>query len=333
MINSSAIKASWGNYFREGGLGPADVMRGLIIPSATDAEWAGRVVPTEDTQARKMKISLSSVLQPWQKGASPAGDMSMEPFTKDLSLVKYETDIDPYRIMQSAAEFMASDTNDASQWPIAKVVVQMMMEKGREDWDLHAVMKGVYSAPTAGTAGPPQNSHNGILKQIIDDVAASKITPVSGPANWSTDPQTCLAELEQFIADVKAVSTFTSNLVDNYIDKIFMDKALAQRIYKGIYKEYNVNYNATGDDVKSAPLKFVLPFTNNITVVGLNSMSGRKRVIMTPAVNRFAQIKRPKSEAAAELFQTEPREFIAHCDFYKQTSYWDPSLVLINDQA
>lgn len=332
MINVTDLKSSWGSYFIDGGQGVKDVMKAFLVPSTTDLEWAGRILPTTDTQVRKMKSTLSSVLQPWQKGASPTGDLTINPLPRDLSFLKYETDIDPDTIAASYAGFLDSDTNDRKQWPISKWIVNEMFEKGNEDWELSAVVKGVYSAPTPGTGGAPSTSHNGLAKQITDDITAEKITPVSGPTNWSTDPETFCTEIETFIEDASAVSEIRRHIIENKCDKFFMSKTLANRLAKGLHAKYNINYNATGENLLTAPMKFMLPFTN-LMVVGLPSMNGLKRVILTPPQNRFGYVKRPNSQKVAQLFETGPRELLAFSDFYKQVSYWDPAYVICNDQA
>lgn len=333
MINVTDLKTAWGAHYIAGGQGVKDIMKAILVPSVTDAEWAGTITPTEDTQVRKMKSSLTSVLQPFQKGASPAGDATIEPLSKDLTKMKYETDIDPDTIENSYAGFLATlDDNDRKKWPITKWIVTEMIAKGAEDWELSVVYGGVYSAPTPGTAGAVGTTHDGIGTQIAADITATNITPVNGPAAWSTDPDAFLEEFETWIQDVKDVSEVNRHIVENKVDKVFMSKTHAELLARGIFRKYNINYNASGQSIQGQPVKFPLPFSN-LTIVGLPSMSGSNRVIMTPKENRMGYIKRPNAAKAAQLFETGPRELLAFCDFWKQVSYWDPAYMYVNQLA
>jgi hypothetical protein len=333
MITATDLKTDWGNYFRNEGQGAKDIMKAFLVPSTTDLEWAGRIVPTTQTQERKIKSSLSNVLQPFQTGASPAGDLTLAPLVCNLTKMKFETDIDPDTIEVSYAGFLANlDTNDRKQWPITRYIVEEMIAKGNENWELEVVYKGEYAAPTPGTAGAVATTHDGLKTQIADAITAGDITAVNSNASWDSDPEAMLVEIETWIEAVAAVSAINRHIVENYCDKLFISKTLANRMAKGIFKTYNSNYNASDQNIKTAPTKFMLPFAN-IEVIGLPSMNGQNRVIMTPAVNRNGYIKRPTSSKVAELYQSGPRELLAFADFHKQVSFWDPAYMFVNQLA
>lgn len=307
-----------------------DIMSQFMVPSVTEKEWAP-MIATSDTQVRFLRSTMTSVLQAWQKAATPAGDLTLAPLERNLSKLKYETDIDPDTIDESWAGFLADiDSNDRKNWPITRYIAdQLMMLKGREDWELSAVMKGVYVAPTPGTPGNVADSHDGILQQIVDDITATNITAVAGPASWSATDQTALEDLLTWIKAVKAVSENVRNIVDGHCREIFCSTTLAQKFHAGMCDKYNVNYQRTEIDLIFTAYKFKLPY-HNLVIVGLPSMNGSNRIIMTPPINRYCRIKRPNSEASAELYMSGPREIVAFSDFHKQVSYKDPQYMYVN---
>lgn len=332
MLSVSALKAAFGSYYINGGQSLKDLLKAHLVPSETEKEWAGGLITTTDTKVRKMKAALTSVLQPFQKALTPAGDLSILPLEKDLTKMKYETDIDPDELEESYAGFMArnasTDTNARKDWPITKYAGLMMIEKGREDYELNAVVKGTYVAPTPGTPGTPAQSHNGLAKQIADDITAGKIIPINGPAAWSTDAEDFALQLEQWIDDGRDTSEINRNIIDTHCEKIFMSKTLAMRAAKGFDKLYNTNYSKTDQNIMMASYKVPIPHTNQM-IVGLSSWNGLSRIVMTPKANRMAYVKAPKSESAAEV-DIDGRDITLYADFYKQLSYWDPEYVYCN---
>lgn len=331
MLSVSELKTAFGSYYIAGKQNLNDLLKAHLVPSITEKEWAP-LVSTSDTRVRKMKAALTSVLQPYQKQLTPAGDLSVKPLEKNLSKMKYETDIDPDEIEDSYAGFMARteqvDTNARQNWPITKFAGLMMIEKGREDYELQAVYKGVYVAPTTGVASTPDKAHDGLGQQIATDILAGDIVPINGPAAWSTDAQDFAQEIEDWVEDVRASNPVTREIVDGHCRKIFMSKALAMRAGKGFNKLYDQNYNQTGGDIMMSSYVYPVPHSN-LVIVGLPSMSGSNRVILTPEENRFARVKAPKSEAAAEV-SIDGRDITLFADFWKQLSYWDPEYVYTN---
>ncbi len=331
MLNVTQLKSLFGSYFMSTGQGNKDVSKAFLVASVTEAAWAP-LITTTDTKVRRMKSSLTDVLQPFQKALTPSGALTIAPLERDLTKMKYETDIDPDTIEDSYAGFMAlKDVNDRAQWPITRYVAEMMVEKGRENFEVKTIYKGVYLAPTPGTAGAAVDAMDGIGKQIADDITAGDIVPINGPLVWSTDPVDFAAEIEVWIETARDVSPLQREIIDNHCTEIFLDKSLALRAAKGYNKIYDTNYNVTGQDIKKSVYRVDIPFTN-LTLVGLPSMSGSKRLVMTPAENRLCRVKRPNSEATCEI-EFVGREGTLWSDFWKAVSYWDPEYMYVNQVA
>lgn len=327
-IVKTALDAAFGAYYNKQGTNK-DLLKKFIAPSEFEAEWAP-VVQTDQTVARKSTVEIGDVLQAFQKGLTPDAAVTFTPIEKALSKVKYEVAIDPDDIEQSFVGFMANvDTNDRSKWDITRYVgEELLINKGRENWDLGAVYKGVYVAPTIGTAGTVAGSHNGLGYQIAADITATTITPVNGPASWSTTASTFVTEVMAWIEAVKAVSATNRVLVETKCDKIFMAPELRDRFAQGCAAAYGYNYGLTGNSMIGFPKSVRVPYSN-LFIVGVNSMIGRNRVVMTFAENRYSQIKRKNSEQIFGI-DISGRSLTLYADFWKQTSYWIPQYVFVN---
>jgi len=329
-LSVSALKAAFGSYFINAGQGQKDIYEEYLVPSATEAAWAP-LITTTDTQVRKMKSSLTDVLQPYQKALTPSGTLTVAPLSKSLTKMKYETIVDPDTIEDTYAGFLASiDTNDRKAWPITRYVAMKMLSKGREAFETKAIYKGVYLAPTPGTAGAAADAFDGLGTQIAADITATTITPVATGV-LATDASDLAKQIEQWVVDCRAVSATQAEIIDNYCTEIFCDKAIALLAAKGFGINYNTQYNQTGASIMTAVYRVQIPFTN-LTLVGLPSMSGKKRLVMTPSENRLCRVKRPASEAAAEMY-VNGREITLFSDHWKAVSYWDPAYMFVNDQA
>lgn len=321
-LNVTSLKAAFGKAFGSG-LMQKDLDTEFLVPSKTDAEF--NLVPTELTQIRRAKTSVDQVLQAFQAAATPVGVVSIEPRSIDLQDLKYELELDPDEIEDSAVSFFADpDNNDRKSWGITKYVMNVLMiQKGRENFELHEAYKGVKAAIVPGSASSLGASFNGLGKKIADDIVSGAVTPVDSAPSWSTDPVDFVGELEAWVEACKATSEINRSIIENMCDKIHMSQALASRFRLGMKLKYNVNYAQVGDALS-------LFDTPNLSVSGLPSMSSRNRVFMTFKANRCAYIKRPKSEKDCGISEANPYKPMIYAKFWKALGYWHPEYVFVN---
>lgn len=301
-----------------------DIDLAFLVPSKTDAEF--NLIPTDKTQVRRVKAAVDQVLQRFQAQATPNGIISLTPRSIDLQDLKYELEIEPDEIEDSYLSFMANpDNNDRKSWTITQFVMnEMMIQKGRENYELSEVYKGIAAAIVPGTPSALGASFNGLGKLIADNIADYSV--VAGPAAWSTDPVDFVTQIEEWLEACRATSEVNRSIIDNAVDKIYMSQTLAQRFMTGMKAKYNVNYA----QVNSPMAVFVAP---NIQVVGLPSMSSVNRVIMTFKENRAAYIKRPNSENGMGISEANPYKPMLYAKFWKGIGFWHPSYVFINQLA
>ncbi len=326
-LNVTSLKAAFGKAFGSG-LAQKDLDTEFLVPSKTDAEF--NLVPTELTQIRKAKTSVDQVLQAFQAAATPVGIISIEPRVIDLQDMKYELDLDPDVIEDSAVSFFADpDNNDRKSWGITKYVMNVLMiQKGRENYELHEAYKGVRAAIVPGTPSALGQGFDGLGKKIADDIVLGKVVPINSAGSWSTDPITFVTEIETWVEACKAAATSGSSelnrtIIENMCDKIHMSTTLASRFKLGMKYKYNINYNQVGDTMS-------LFNDPNLSVSGLPSMSSRNRVFMTFKANRCAYIKRPKSEKDCGVSEANPYMPMIYAKFWKALGYWHPEYVFVN---
>lgn len=328
-ITLTALKSTFGAYFQDGGQGMKDILKALMVPASFDAKWAPQI-PTTDTVARMAKADIGNVLQAYQVALTPqSGNVSFEPLERNLSHLKIEKEFAPAEIEDSYVGFMAADTNKYENYPLTKFVVeQLMVAKYRENWNNSVVFHGVAVSPTAGTAGTVAGSHNGLKKQIADDISATNITPINSGATFPTDAAEMVVYIHDWIKAVKAVSPLNSHIVTNECDYIYVDQAVLDLYREGLPQVYGVNFALTGEALQGSLDMVSIPLSR-LKLVGDVAMAGSQRFIMTPKWNRYNRIKKPASELNFNI-DISGRTLTPFADFWRQLSYWDPAYMFVN---
>lgn len=319
-INVTDLKTAFGKAIGT----PAsrkDIDTAFLVPSVTEMEF--NMIPTDKTQVRRVKASIDQVLQRFQAVVSPAATILMEPRSIDLQELKYEVELDPDVIEDSFLGFLANpDNNDRKSWGVTQFVInELMIAKGRENFELHEAYKGVKGSLVSGTANPLGESFNGLGKSIADNI--SDYSLVNSDPAWSTDPKDFVTQIEEWIEASRATSEVNRSIIDGAVDKIHMATSLAQRFKQGMLAKYNMNY-----DQINAPMKVFV--AENIEVKGLPSMSGKNRVFMTFKQNRAGYIKRPQSENGIGISDSNPYKPLAYAKFWKGLGFWHPEYVFVN---
>lgn len=330
-MNITDLKTAFGSYYRKGSQSVKDLDTSFFQPLVTEKEFGG-LVPTVNTEERRVKSVIGQILRKKQKAFTGDDSAEFKPRKIVLQELSYEYKAYPDEIQASYIGFLAEmDSNQRAQWPIVRYIVDVLMvQKGREEFELNEVYKGVSGIVTPGTANAPGQNFQGLEELMNDAIDAGTITPVSGPVAWDTDPEKFLGEVEAWINLVKASDNEARLLVESgAIKKLYMAPSLVTKLAKGLFTAYNINYNATGQNVNKTAVTVDLPFSG-ITAVGLPSMIGKSRIFMTPEINKAAFVKKPKSETGPEV-QAVDREVKIFMDFWKGIGFWHPEYVYTTD--
>jgi hypothetical protein len=323
------VVSEFGAYYRNEGQGVADIMQPVYQPSVT-LQYFNPLLTTQ-TQERRSKAIKSRTLQRYQKAFTPIGGAEFKACKIDLAHMKVDEKEIPGELEASWLGFLANlDTNDRLQWPFTKWWMSQVLQQTDNDFELLEAYKGAEGSVTPGTATAAGESMDGLEVQITDGITATDITPVNSNSSWSTDPETFVVEIEDWIKAVAAVSNEHTLLVENDIDHLFFSKTLHQRYLEGLRVRYNLNFDATGIALFGSKAGMPLPVVGqNISVVGLPSMAGKNRVFMTPKENRAAFRKKPQSATLLGI-ESEDRSVKIFGDIWIGLGFWYKPFVFTN---
>lgn len=323
------LKSSFGSFYRDEGQGMKDLDMAFLIGSQTDQFFNLR--PTKNTQERRVKVDVTnSIYQKFQKVVSPSGAFALEPRSISLQDAKYEVSLaDLDDLEASYVGFLAdNDGNDRANWPFVKWIVwEMMLAKGRQDFELLEVFKGAYaSITTPGTANAAGLNFVG-LKSILtgyDNDSKSNVVPLG---TLETDPQAFYEQINAWVAVAVEANPIHRMIIQNLTDGLAMAPELCDRYGEGKDKALNTNYMRDSSVDQNVIMKVKVPRTNGLFVVGLPSMTSETGIFMTPSANRAAFIKRPKGEKEFGVFMESPYNPMLYAKFWKGIGFWHPEYV------
>ncbi|MGI4867071.1 MAG: hypothetical protein ACRYFZ_24350 [Janthinobacterium lividum] len=322
------IKTEWGTYYRDGGQNIARVLKKQYLPSQTEALFG--LIPTDDTSYQLAIAELSRVLQPFQLGWTPLGDLKVSPITLIQTPFKVDIEENPDKLENSWLGFLADNNLDRAQWPFVRYLVeQHLYSRMDEDYELNEIYFGKFVAPTAGTPGAAGTGMDGIRTLINREIASptSRITPIVMGA-IPTDPQAFCEYIEAF------VEKFTLRYRGQAME-VCMNLTLARRYAKGRHQKYKSDIadptarqilDGTGTALLTAPIEFT-----NHTVVGLLSMGDSMKIWATNKENRKRLAKKTVNTKQVRI-ESAKRQVSIYTDFYKGVGFPVPEALFTNEQ-
>lgn len=308
----SEVLSEYGAYYLNSGQNQNDLMQKLHRPSVTAAEFT--LLPTDQTRIQKGNSAYTRVLQPWQKGFTPIGDLTFTPNPIDLFKVKVDVQEYPDEVEDSWLGFLAGPGIDRAQWPFIRWFVEVhVMNQAKEDFELNEVYLGQYAAPTPGTAGAAGTSMNGIKKILSDNAADINIITMGSMPSSDEDVVTYV---EEFVAQM-------SKEYRKRATKLFMNEDLHLKYRRGKRSKYNQNYAQETD------LDRVIDFPQ-LSVVGLPSMGTDSKIWTTIPGNMIRPLKRAEF-SNFKVGEYSPRQISMYTDFWTVCSFNRFQDVFTND--
>jgi hypothetical protein len=314
MATVTEVVSAWGKYINHG-QNKKDILSMFRDKSATDEVLT--MIPTENDVLRKSTVSVSRVLQRFQKAYTALGAVEFLPFEIPLDRLKIDFSETPDDIVQSWLAFLSDRGLDRKDWPLMKFLPYHIIEQSREDWELLEVYKGVQAAIVPGTASASGASVNGIKKQINDHITAGRIPATISTGAPSTTPATWAGQVEDFFEAIPEKYW-------PHISSINMSPSLRTRFKKGNRAKYNVNY-----EQKDSLL--TLMDHENVEIKGLPSMTGSTKIWCTVKGNAVCGIKTPTQEGVFQV-QEIKREVVLMTDWWKGVGFFVPQWIFTNDQ-
>ena len=322
------IQTEWGTYYRDGGQDLTRILKKPYISSQTEALFG--LIPTDDTSYQMAIAELSRVLQPFQLGWTPLGNLKVSPILLTQTPFKVDLEENPDKLENSWLGFLADNNLDRAQWPFVRYLVeQHLYARMDEDYELNEIYFGKFTAPTPGTPGAAGTGMDGIRTIINRDIASptSRITPIVMGA-IPTDPQAFCEYVESF------VDKFTLRYRGQAME-VCMNLTLARRYAKGRHQKYKSDIadptarqliDGNGNVLLTAPIEFT-----NHTVVGLLSMGDSMKIWATNKENRKRLAKKTVNTKSVRIESAKRQVFIL-TDFYKGLGFPVLEAVFTNEQ-
>jgi hypothetical protein len=233
-------------------------------------------IVTDATIYRAPQTYMSEVVQAFQKNFTEKGTITFKPNDIPLYKLKIDLSLYPDELEETYLGFLTNIAEaDRSNWPLIKWLLEVhVLEQRKEDMEKKVYGKGVYAAPTNGTASTAASSMNGIIKLITDGLAGT-ITPHSlMNAVALTAP---FAEATAF----DGVEEFADNFED-VLDDVPMVIGMPTKWLKWYLRDKR---NIHGTDVNYKDGMYTVDFADNLQLVGLPSMAGTDTIFATPKKN------------------------------------------------
>jgi hypothetical protein len=325
MLTIDALLAEYGSYYIAGGQNATRLIQQAYIAAQTESLF-GSIV-TDDTQFRMAKTALGRILQPFQAGWTPVGDLTATPVILSQFPMKVDLEMTPDALEASWLGFLADGNLDRAQWPAIRWFIEAhVLPQIQEDYELNEVYFGKFVAPTKGTPGAAGTSMDGIRTIINTGITAGRITPfVLGAIP---------ADAAAFCEYVEAFARYFSERYKGRPQVICMNTTLAERYARGRQAKYGRDSNFTsvkpiiagnGDILVQIPVEFTLH-----TVVGLPSMGASSKIWSTPTENRKKLSKKSVNEKMVRV-ESAKREVAIFTDFYKGVGFPLQQAVFTND--
>ena len=325
MLTIEAILQEFGRYYIAGGQNIARLIQRAFISAQTESLF-GSIV-TDDTQFRMAKTELGRILQAFQPGWTPLGELTATPVVLSQFPMKVDLEMTPDQIEASWLGFLADSDLDRSKWPLIRWLIEAhILPQVQEDYELNEVYLGKFVAPTKGTPAAAGTAMDGIRTIINNGVSAGRITPIALGAIPS-DPQ----------AFCDYVEAFARGFNIRYKGRpmpICMNTTLAERYARGRQAKYGRDSNFTapkpiiagnGDSLTPIPVEFTQHY-----VLGLNSMGNSSKLWATPDDNRKKLAKKSVNQNLVRV-ESAKREVAIFTDYYKGVGFPLQQAVFTND--
>lgn len=167
-LTITAIISEYGAYYVPGGQNEQRLKRLMLFGRETTK--IATQVKTDATIYQMGNSALSQVVQPFQKGWTPKGDVTFTPNPIPLEKFKVDLDIYPDEIEESWLGFLASNNLSRKEWPLVRYIMEEhLVQRIDNDMESLEYYKGEKTAVVAGTAGATGTTMDGLKKTLITD--------------------------------------------------------------------------------------------------------------------------------------------------------------------
>lgn len=310
------VVTSFGAYYQKGSQGMKDLLGKLYRGNKFDELFT--VVNTEDTVLRRVRVTSAAFVQAFQNTFTENAATTMTPVAINLSKIKFDAKELFEALEDSYIGFLTGNDLDRKTWPIARYLVEkVFLPQMVEDIEMSIAYKGVYVAPTEGTAGAVGAAMDGFKKYIQTIVASVELPAANIVATGalSATPATLVGQFETFVAGIPDNIRTKPGLV------IACSPTHALNYKIGMRSLYNANYAQESDLLTLANFP-------NIKISEQPAMAGDGKIFASFKENMLLGIKR--GSKAVEIESVDRSVKIWH-DHWRGYGVADARLFFTND--
>lgn len=289
--------------------------QGLVLENLMTPVQADRVY-TEPN------VSIGDVIQAFQCQFTPKGDAVFDAVDNWINPMKIDiqfacADLEAFRDSWMAE--WVEDGRSRTEWSLPRYIYdQVVLPKAIEELELKISYKGVYVAPTPGTAGLTINAVDGLGTKIAAAITAGLLTPIA------TGALVAATMREQVETMLDAIPIPFRDLPGD----IYMSPTRARQYARDYRSEF---FTAPGLGVNGSE-KLSVDYTNK-TIVPIPAMEGSNRIIVAPKGALIVGYKKGTPRFPVIRWQEQDRVLkgLAEFDRFYGARYWGN--IFVNDQA
>jgi len=293
-INKTDIIKEYGAYYKAGSANEKRLKRLLLFGRETTK--LATEIKTDDTLYQLGQSKISSLVQSFQKGFTPKGDLTFTPNEIRLFHFKVDLEIYPDDISDSWLGFLESNSLTRKEWPLVRYIMEShFYQQIDDDMERLVYYKGVYVAPTTGTAGVTSGAMNGLKIQL----QSPKVNHV---ALAPLEASTIYDQVELFYESIS--EEYQGQKLIFGMSPSWRRKFLKDKRALGYYEKKGPDEIDDGID-----------FTPS-SVIGLPSMIGTDDIWATP-VGNFLHITKKGENASKANIEESKRCLAIMTDWYE----------------
>ena len=314
-IDLTEVAKDFETYYLDGGQGEEDLYNLLYRPTVTD-----RLFPTmkifRGDKYRGADVKLSSILQPFQKGWTPKGDMTLSPIEIDKFPLKIDVEVYPDDIRSSWAGFWQDlSKQERKNWPLIRYMVEKhILPKRDEEYELDVVFGGRFFAPTPDVAGEAYGSMDGIRYLRNKAIESGRCSPIILGA-VPTDAKDFCDYLEEFAQGI-------NKRYWNLRMQLGMSEDLQRRYWEG----YGLKYGLRNDFQGEMPTVK----RTNLRVVSVPSMVDSE-IIWTAPDEHKVRLRDPQEASGRPKLEEQKRAVQMLSDWRKGNGFLFGETLFTND--
>ena len=266
-ITTTDIVTEYGAFYQDAGQNKKRIL--TMLSQGREITNFATPIKTDDTIYRLANATFRTLVQPFQKTFTAKGGVDLVPNEIRQYRFKIDDEFMPDELYATWLGFLTQKSVDRKDWPFVKWLIEVYYANQiDQDMELNEYYKGVYAAPTAGTAGNDGTGMDGIQKILKDGVDAGTINSINIGA---LDKTTIFDQVESF-----------TDAISEVYQGIKMNVFMSHKWYKKYLQDKRSQgyYQRTSDQQIDGKIDFT-----PLDVKPLASMVGTDDIFCTPQIN------------------------------------------------